>query len=60
MLVLDREAAVAAWRRAEAQIYPSVMVNAELYQQYIVKIPFVDELPAPPPAWQGGYVPPTP
>jgi hypothetical protein len=35
MLVLDREAAVAAWRRAEAQIYPSVMVNAELYQQYI-------------------------
>jgi hypothetical protein len=35
MLVLDREAAVEAWRRAEARIYPSVMVNAELYQQYI-------------------------
>jgi hypothetical protein len=35
MLVLDREAAVDAWRRAEARIYPSVMVNAELYQQYI-------------------------
>ena len=35
MLVLDREAAIAAWRRAEARIYPSVMVNAELYQQYI-------------------------
>jgi len=35
MLVLDREAAVAAWRRAEARIYPSVMLNAELYQQYI-------------------------
>jgi hypothetical protein len=34
-LVLDREAAVAAWRRAEARIYPSVMVNADLYQQYI-------------------------
>ena len=35
MLVLDRDAAVDAWRRAEARIYPSVMVNAELYQQYI-------------------------
>jgi hypothetical protein len=35
MLVLDREAAVAAWRRAEARVYPSVMVNASLYQQYI-------------------------
>jgi hypothetical protein len=35
MLVLDREAAIAAWRRAEARVYPSVMVNAELYQQYI-------------------------
>jgi hypothetical protein len=35
MLVLDREAAIAAWRRAEARVYPSVMVNAELYQEYI-------------------------
>ena len=35
MLVLDRDAAVGHWRRAEARIYPSVMVNAELYQQYI-------------------------
>jgi hypothetical protein len=35
MLVLDRDAAVESWRRAEARIYPSVMVNAELYQQYI-------------------------
>ena len=31
----DRDAAVAAWRHAEAIVYPSVMVNAELYQQYI-------------------------
>ena len=31
----DREAAIAAWRRAEARIYPSVMLNADLYQQYI-------------------------
>jgi hypothetical protein len=35
MPVLDREAAIAAWRRAEARIYPTVMVNATLYQQYI-------------------------
>jgi hypothetical protein len=33
--VLDREAAIDAWRRAEARIYPSVMVNAALYQEYI-------------------------
>ena len=32
---LDRPAAVAAWRRAEGRVYPSVMVNADLYQQYI-------------------------
>jgi hypothetical protein len=31
----DREGAVAAWRRAEAVVYPSVMVNAVLYEQYI-------------------------
>ena len=29
MLVLDREAAIAAWRRAEARVYPTVMVNAD-------------------------------
>jgi len=33
--VRDRDAAVAAWRRAEAIVYPSVMVNAVLYEQYI-------------------------
>jgi hypothetical protein len=33
--VADRDAAVAAWRRAEAVVYPSVMVNAVLYEQYI-------------------------
>jgi hypothetical protein len=31
----DRDAAIAAWRRAEAKVYPSVMVSATLYQQYI-------------------------
>jgi hypothetical protein len=44
MLVLDREAAVAAWRRAEARIYPSVMLNADLYQQYIGLVRAIAEL----------------
>jgi hypothetical protein len=44
MLVLDREAAIAAWRRAEARIYPSVMLNADLYQQYIGLVRGVAEL----------------
>jgi hypothetical protein len=35
MLLLDRDNAIAAWRRAEARVYPSVMVNAALYEQYI-------------------------
>jgi hypothetical protein len=41
----DRETAIAAWRRAEGRIYPSVMVNATLYQQYIgVVRAIVDDL----------------
>jgi hypothetical protein len=44
MLVLDREAAIAAWRRAESRIYPSVMLNADLYQQYIGLVRGVAEL----------------
>ena len=44
MLVLDREAAIAAWRRAEARVYPSVMVNAGLYQEYIGVVRSVAEL----------------
>jgi hypothetical protein len=31
----SRSIALEAWRRAEAAVYPSVMVNATLYQQYI-------------------------
>jgi hypothetical protein len=43
--VADREAAVAGWRRAESVVYPSVMVNAVLYEQYIrVVRAIVDEL----------------
>ena len=44
MLVLDREAAIAAWRRAESRIYPSVMLNADLYQQYIGLVRAIAEL----------------
>jgi hypothetical protein len=41
----DREAAVAAWRRAESVVYPSVMVNATLYEQYVQVVrAIVDEL----------------
>ena len=40
----------------------SVEDGAKLYQQYSVKIPFVDDLPtnAPPAPWQTQYAPPTP
>ena len=34
-MVLDRAAAIATWRAAEGRIYPSVMVNASLYQEYV-------------------------
>jgi hypothetical protein len=44
MLVLDREAAIAAWRRAEARVYPSVMVNVDLYRGYIEVVRAVAEL----------------
>jgi hypothetical protein len=32
---MSREDAIATWRRAEARIYPSVMHNATMYEQYI-------------------------
>ena len=44
MLALDREAAIAAWRKAEARVYPSVMVNVELYRDYIGAVRAVAEL----------------
>ncbi len=43
MLVLDRDAAVAAWRRAEGRIYPSVMMNATLYQEYVAVVQGIAE-----------------
>jgi hypothetical protein len=44
MLVLDREAAIAAWRKAESRVYPSVMLNADLYRDYIGIVRAVAEL----------------
>jgi hypothetical protein len=44
MLVLDREAAIAAWRKAEALVYPSVMINADLYRDYIGVVRAVADL----------------
>jgi hypothetical protein len=43
LLVVDREAAIAAWRRAEGRIYPSVMINATLYQEYITVVRAIAE-----------------
>jgi hypothetical protein len=42
-VALDREQAIAAWRRAEARVYPTVMVNATLYQQYVAAVRAVAE-----------------
>src|SRR2546423_6257358 len=42
-MVGDRSDAIAAWRRAEARVYPSVMVNAALYQQYVGTVRAVAE-----------------
>ncbi|MEA2285772.1 MAG: hypothetical protein QOJ21_1815 [Solirubrobacteraceae bacterium] len=35
---MSREDAIATWRRAEARIYPSVMHNATIYEQYIAVV----------------------
>jgi hypothetical protein len=40
-----REDAVAAWRRAEVRVYPPVMVDAAMYEQYLTMVRAVaDEL----------------
>jgi hypothetical protein len=40
-----REDAIAAWRRAEARVYPTVMVDAAIYEQYLTMVRAVaDEL----------------
>jgi hypothetical protein len=42
-VAVSREEAVAAWRRAEALVYPTVMVNAALYQQYVTTVRAIAE-----------------
>ena len=42
---MGREDAIAAWRRAEARIYPTVMVNPAIYEQYVTIVRAIaDEL----------------
>ena len=42
---MGREDAIAAWRRAEALIYPTVMVNPAIYEQYLTIVRAIaDEL----------------
>ena len=41
--MLDRDGAVSAWRRAEGRIYPSVMMNAALYQEYVAVVQGIAE-----------------
>jgi hypothetical protein len=44
-MVADLQEAVATWRRAEARVYPSVMHNAALYEQYVLAVRAIaDEL----------------
>jgi hypothetical protein len=42
-MVTDRDEVVAAWRRAEARVYPTVMVNAALYEQYVTTVRAIAE-----------------
>jgi hypothetical protein len=42
-MVTDRDDVLAAWRRAEASVYPSVMVNAALYEQYLTTVRAIAE-----------------
>src|SRR5271157_760511 len=42
---VGHDTAIAAWRRAEARVYPVVMSNATLYEQYVTTVrAIVDEL----------------
>jgi hypothetical protein len=40
---VGREDAIATWRRAEARIYPSVMHNPTIYEQYIAVVRAIAE-----------------
>jgi len=40
---MHREDAIATWRRAEARVYPSVMHNPTIYEQYIAVVRAIAE-----------------
>jgi hypothetical protein len=42
-VLTDRDEILAVWRRAEASVYPTVMVNAALYEQYVTTVRAVAE-----------------
>ncbi|HMJ37308.1 MAG TPA: hypothetical protein VK501_25615 [Baekduia sp.] len=42
-MLTDHQDVLAVWRRAEASVYPSVMVNAALYEQYLTTVRAVAE-----------------
>ena len=42
-MVVGHAEAIAAWRRAEARVYPSVMINAALYEQYVTTVRAIAE-----------------
>jgi len=45
VITAGRDETIAAWRRAEAKVYPAVMVNESLYRQYVALVRAVaDEL----------------
>jgi hypothetical protein len=44
-MLSERDEAIAAWRRAEARVYPSILHSTALYEQYITAVRAVaDEL----------------
>lgn len=42
-MLVEASDAISAWRRAEARVYPAVMVNAALYEQYIAVVRAIAE-----------------
>jgi hypothetical protein len=45
VITVDRDETIATWRRAEAKVYPAVMVNEALYRQYVALVRAIaDEL----------------
>ena len=51
MITAGRDETIAAWRRAEAKVYPAVMVNESLYRQYVALVRAVLAESTTPPRW---------